>query len=116
MANTLEEVRRALWGKSHYFDTDTMRFFGSRCGSWVSLRAAEGRKFIACVESTAASRWGIPRRYRVLIVDMETGNLARMNGGLSDIMEDDWRSGATARRHLAKLTPALCVELMDGRI
>ncbi len=26
----IHEVRRALWGKSHYYDQDMMRFFNSR--------------------------------------------------------------------------------------
>lgn len=101
----LAEVRRALWGKSHYFDVDTLRFFGARHGSWRRL----GLRYLVCVESVASPSWNIARTYRVIVVDLMRGKLGRFNAGGAGVgVESDWQTGGPARARVRKASEAWC--------
>lgn len=59
----IDQVRRELWGKSHYFDADTMRFFSSRLLRAVKLPSGD----LLCLESYR-SYDGAEREYRAVLL------------------------------------------------
>lgn len=61
---TLDEVRRELWGKSHYYDADTMRLLRSRLLGAVKL--PDGA--LLTLESYKYGENG-QRLYRVVFLD-----------------------------------------------
>lgn len=108
----LEEIRRALWGKSHYFDADTCRFFNARCSSWRRI----GR-FILCVESRAPKpSWGIGRTYRIVVCDIDNGEVKTFNSaGAGGGVEHDWKTGEPARKRVRMVAgESWCESVMDG--
>lgn len=60
----IHQVRRELWGKTHYFDADTMRFFSSRLLRAVKLPSGD----LLCLESYRFWCAGGEREYRVVLV------------------------------------------------
>ena len=89
---TLNQLRSLTWGKTHYFDPDTCRFFGSRFGSlWRGLgppvtrpayRGSKARvavytnRFVVGTESVKPPHG--PREYHVLIVDLQAWTVVRL--------------------------------------
>ena len=59
----IHQVRRELWGKSHYFDADTMRYFKSRLLRAVKLPSGD----LLCLESFRFDYDGAPREYKCLL-------------------------------------------------
>lgn len=66
----IHQVRRELWGKSHYFDVDTMRFFNSRLLRAVKLPSGD----LLCLESYRF-KYGAKREYRVVL--LQEGSASR---------------------------------------
>lgn len=67
----IHQVRRELWGKSHYFDADTMRFFSSRLLRAVKLPSGD----LLCLESYRYGYDGAKREYQVVL--LQEGNATR---------------------------------------
>lgn len=59
----IHQVRRELWGKSHYFDADTMRYFSSRLLRAVKLPSGD----LLCLESYRYGFEGARRCYRCVL-------------------------------------------------
>lgn len=60
----LNQVRRELWGKSHYFDADMMRCFNSRLLRAVKLPSGD----LLCLESYRFGYEGAERKYRAVLL------------------------------------------------
>ena len=70
----IHQVRRELWGKSHYFDyfdALTMRFFNSRLLRAVKLPSGD----LLCLESYRHGYDGAKREYRVVL--LQEGSASR---------------------------------------
>lgn len=67
----IHQVRRELWGKTHYFDADTMRFFSSRLLRAVKLPSGD----LLCLESYRHGYDGAKREYRVVL--LQEGSASR---------------------------------------
>lgn len=89
----LNQVRRELWGKSHYFDADMMCYFSSRLLRAVKLPSGDQ----LALESYRYLYDGSPRFYRV--VHFREGTATRGHG--LPCHEGD--SKAQAQRQFQKL-------------
>ena len=109
----LETIRSALWGKSHYFDPETIRWFKSRFGEWRTVGSPlpqdrSVRRYAVAVEST---EWEgrVPRKYRVVIVDLRLGRVQNFNAaGPGNDSEHDWPTSAQAKKLVREATSAWC--------
>ncbi len=66
----LNQVRRELWGKYHYFDADMMRHFSSRLIKAVKLPSGD----LLCLESYRHGYDGAERQYRVVLLQGGSAN------------------------------------------
>ena len=74
MLNT-HALERLAWGKTHYFDADTRRFFGSRFGDMRGYAEGfDGRpRLVTMVESVQPPHDS--RKFRPVIFDVEAGRV-----------------------------------------
>lgn len=90
----IHQVRRELWGKSHYFDADTMRFFSSRLLRAAKLPSGD----LLCLESYWHGHDGVARKYHVVLFQ---GGFTTTEG--EDLPCHTGKSKAQALRQFQKL-------------
>lgn len=99
----LADLRRACWGKTHYFDVDTVRYFRARVANPREVCAT----VVVVRESIPATQRDDPNRaYRVVIVNLESGRIDRVNATKATIGKVQDRVVDALRDALAKYTRA----------
>lgn len=97
----LPRAQRALQGRTHYVDSDTLRFHHSRVlGSRVLMDGA----FFVITESCALDYRNTKRGFRVVVFDIFGRTVLR------DKLDDAWRTRAQAEKHFSHWLEAFDAE------
>jgi hypothetical protein len=106
---TAEILAQRLWGKSHYFDASTRRWFSARIGSeraWGADGACRVDDseccFVGLVESTASASWNIARSYRAIVVLLDAGEVIDLDDAGPALGRASGTGRAAAARRLAR--------------
>lgn len=104
---SLADVQRKAWGKTHYFDKGTLRFFGSR----ISRIRQDGSE-ITCVESAQVG-WSGVRKRRFVVFDVLTGQVDHIDYALGNAAKAErlFREADEAQEH----APAKALMMEVGR-